>query len=235
MYLDLFEPKETALASKLLESGDLFVDVGAHIGWFTTIGSQCVGDGRVVAFEPYPTTALVLKENLKANHCNNVVVIETALGEHAGTISLSIGNNDSGSVTAVPWSQQAGLKVPVITLDEVDAGIDLGSAALFKIDVEGWESHVLRGGERVLSNVRRVMIEINRPWLKMAGSSQKEVIELLQSAGFTNFLRIVQSFPRRYFASEVFNVLATRPSDRIDDTLKGRPDLCRYLTPLTLA
>ena len=68
---------------KLLGPGDVFIDVGAHIGWFTTVASKCVGDGRVVAFEPFVTNAFVLKENLKANSCDNVVVVEAALGEQA--------------------------------------------------------------------------------------------------------------------------------------------------------
>ncbi len=234
MFLNLFEPIETVLVRELLEPGDLFIDVGAHIGWFTTIGSRCVGDGLVVAFEPYATNALALNENLTANRCRNVVVVESALGEQAGSISLAR-STDSGSVTALPWAQQDRLEVSMAALDEVDAGIELSSAALFKIDVEGWESHVLRGGKKVLSGVRRVIIEINRPSLKMAGSSEEEVFELLRAAGFTNFMRIVQRFPRRYFGNDVFNVLALRPSDHKGSVLRGsRRGFSRRLVPIAL-
>jgi FkbM family methyltransferase len=232
MYLDLFEPIDTVLIRELLRPGDVFIDVGAHIGWFTVIGSQCVNHGRVVAFEPYSTSALVLHENLKANGCDNVVVVETALGERAGTISLALNNGDSGSVTAVSWAVEGRLEVPVNALDDIDVGIELGSAALLKMDVEGWESHVLRGGAKVLSKVRRVIIEINRPSLEMAGSSQKEVFELLRAAGFANFQRILQRFPRRYFANDVFNVLALRPSDDMANVLKNQRGLDRYLAPI---
>ncbi len=221
MFLNLFEPAETALMRKLLGPGDVFIDVGAHIGWFTTVASKCVGDGRVVAFEPFVTNAFVLKENLKANSCDNVVVVEAALGEQAGTISLARGS-DSGSVTALPWAHEDRIDVPVMALDEVDVGIELGSAALLKIDVEGWEPHALRGGKKVLSSVRRVIIEVNRPSLEMAGSSAEEVFDLLRAAGFTDFLRIVQRFPRRYIPSDVFNVLAVRPSDQINGVLGSR-------------
>ena len=109
-----------------------------------------------------------------------------------------------------------------MALDEVDVGIELGSAALLKIDVEGWEPHALRGGKKVLSSVRRVIIEVNRPSLEMAGSSAEEVFDLLRAAGFTDFLRIVQRFPRRYIPSDVFNVLAVRPSDQINGVLGSR-------------
>ena len=215
MYLGLFEPSETLLVKELLAPGDLFIDIGAHIGWYSTIGSKLVGDGKVVAFEPYEANALSLKENLSANNCSNVLVVQAALGEQAGTVTLGSIGGDSGSVTALPWAHDGRTEVPLVALDEVHVDVNLSSAALIKIDVEGWEAFVIRGGEKTLSGARRVIIEINRPALEKAGSSQAEIFNLLRNSGFTNFLHIVEGGLRRFTSNEVCNVLATRSTDRI--------------------
>ena len=207
MYLGLFEPRETRLLSELLHPGD--VDIGAHIGWFTVIAADRVGDaGNVLAFEPYPPTAGMLKENIARNNCRNVQVVEAALGGQDGTLALAMSGGDSGSVTALDWAGNGRLEVPMTTLDEVTAGWE--RVALIKIDVEGWETHVLRGAASTLARTKYVLTEINPPALAKAGSSREEVFGLLRGAGFTRFLPVVQRGLRRLHRSDVSNVLATR-------------------------
>lgn len=209
MYLGLFEPGESRLFRQLLRPGDIVVDAGAHIGWFTTIAANCVGrSGQVVAFEPYPPNAAMLKQNLVQNRCTNARVLETALGSGPGTLALARGHGDSGAVTALDWARDGRAVVPVTTLDEVMDGF--GAVALVKIDVEGWEAHVLRGAERTLSRTKHVLIEINRPALTKAGTSPEELFGLLRSAGFARFAPVAQAGLRRLHSSPVSNVLATR-------------------------
>jgi len=215
MYMGLFEPAETRLVKELLLPGDVFIDIGAHIGWYTTIGSKLVEGGSVIAFEPYPANALTLQENLHLNHCANVLVVETALGEQSGTTFIASSSGDSGSVTALSWARDGRTEVPVITLDEIDVNIDFGPAALVKIDVEGWESHVLGGARKTLSRAKRVLVEINLPALEEAGSSKEEIFDLLRNCGFTNFFHISEGGVRRFSSNAVSNVLATKAFDRI--------------------
>lgn len=209
MYFGLFEPRETRLLGDLLAPGDTFIDVGAHIGWFTTVAARRVGGaGQVVACEPYPSNAVMLKGNLARNDCKNVRVVEAALGSRPGTIILAKAGGDSGGVTALDWAWDGRVEVPMTTLDEI-AG-DLGAIALIKVDVEGWEAHVLRGAARTLSQTECVLIEINPEALRKAGSSPEEVFDLLRRAGFTKFLPVVEGGLRRLHRSAVSNTLATR-------------------------
>jgi FkbM family methyltransferase len=210
MFFGLFEPAETSLVTGLLGPGDTFIDVGAHIGWFTTVASARVGPaGRVIACEPYPANADLLKENLSLNDAHNVQVVESALGSRPGTLTLAGG--DSGSVTALEWVPAARVEVPMTTLDEVAAGVPV--ITLLKVDVEGWEAHVLGGAARALPRTRNVLIEINRPALKKAGSSPEEIFDLLRSSGFSTFRPVAQTGLRRLLSSaDVSNVLASRPS-----------------------
>lgn len=210
MYLGLFEPEETKLVREILRPGDLFVDVGAHVGWFTTLAARRVGEsGRVVACEPFPANAARLRQNIADGDYTNVDFIGQALGSTAGVLELSAGA-DSGGVTAVEWSTSGRISVPMTTLDDVTAG--LGDIALLKVDVEGWEAHVLRGAVQALSRTRRVLIEINRPALLKVGSSREELMSLLKRAGFVTFEPVSETGLRRLRRSEVSNLLVTRPS-----------------------
>lgn len=208
MYFGLFEPRETLLLRELLGAGDTFIDVGAHIGWFTTVAARCVATaGQVIACEPYPANAAMLRRNLARNDCRNVRVVEAALGSQPGVLTLGTAG-DSGGVTALEWARDGRVEVPVTTLDDIAVGV--AAVTLIKVDVEGWEARVLSGGERTLARTKYVLIEINRPALKKAGSSPEEVLGLLRKAGFTKFVTVAESGLRKLHRSAVSNVLAMR-------------------------
>jgi len=209
MALGLFEPAETRLVTDLLQPGDTFVDVGAHIGWFTTIAARRVGsEGAVIACEPYPANAAALKENLALNDARNVRLVEMALGSQPGELSLAPAG-DSGGITALDWGQGKRVTADVTTLDEVTT--EVPDITLLKIDVEGWEPHVLRGGSAALLRAKHVLIEINKPALRKAGSSADELYGLLRDAGFAAFLPVAPRGVRRLLPDDqLFNVLARR-------------------------
>lgn len=209
MCLGLFEPGETRLVSRLLGPGDVFIDVGAHIGWFTTMAARRVqASGRVIACEPYPANARALRENLRINESHNVRVVEAAVSHAAGTLRLARGP-DSGSVTALDWAHDDPAEVPMLTLDELTQGV--ADVRLLKVDVEGWEAHVLRGGPQTLRRTANVLIEINRPALKKSGSAPEEILQLLRLSGFATFREVPRPGLRWFVPSgEVTNMLAGR-------------------------
>ena len=76
IYNKTWSKHETKLVSKYLKKGDVFVDVGAHIGYFTLLASKIVGPvGRVYAFEPNTNNFKLLQKNVKRNKLNNVICI----------------------------------------------------------------------------------------------------------------------------------------------------------------
>lgn len=209
MALGLFEPAETRLVTELLQPGSTFIDIGAHIGWFTTIASRQVGsDGAVIACEPFPANAAALEANLALNKAQNVRLVGMALGSQPGELSLAPAG-DSGGITALDWGQGERVTASVTTLDEI--ATEMPAITLVKIDVEGWEPHVLRGGSATLQRTNYVLIEINKPALKKAGSSADELYSLLRDAGFTAFSPVAARGIRRLLPDDqLFNVLARR-------------------------
>jgi hypothetical protein len=88
----------------------------------------------------------------------------------------------------VPHSGGDPSRVEVRTLDEVLDECEVGVVDLVKIDVEGYEPHILRGGVRSLAarRIRAVLCEFNDFWLQRLGSSPQEVHEMLTAAGFVD-------------------------------------------------
>jgi FkbM family methyltransferase len=228
MFLGLFEPTETRLVRELLTPGDTFVDVGAHIGWFTTLASKQVGAGHVESIEPFGANLALLKLNMDNNECKNVRISETAVGSEVGKLQLA--GTDSGGVTALPWASFDGkrVSVPMVRMD--DLGIDR-NVSLMKIDVEGWEMRVLQGGAATLSGTDNLLIEVTSKSLVKAGSSSQEIFDILTDAGFTGFYRVGEGALReRYLqrsSARAQNVLATRIDTKSGVNLRSNLGLSR--------
>lgn len=209
MYLGLFEPRESRLVRRLLRQGDQVIDIGAHIGWFTTICARQVGPtGQVIAVEPYPSNMALLHENLALNHCSNVRLVEQPLGRSHGEELRLAQAGDSGGVTAIGWGKVDPVVVSTATLDEIGEG--LGRIALIKLDVEGFEANVLRGGPATLSRTDRVLIEINSPSLARAGSSRRDVLALLADAGLDRVTKVGPGLLHGAWGDVPDNLLVTR-------------------------
>src|SRR3954468_7064612 len=184
MLFGVFEPRESAILADLLSPGSVFVDVGAHVGWFTTLAARMVGPaGRVFAFEPFPANAALLRRNVALNGLENVRFTQAVVSGAGGTARVGVQpGSDSGSVTAGERAAERMVEVEAVTLDE--SVPDDARIALLKIDVEGFEHHVLDGATATLARTGAVLIELNRSALDANGTSPEEIAGRLRDAGF---------------------------------------------------
>lgn len=161
------------IRSRSWREGAVFVDVGANVGYYTLVASKLVGAmGRVYAIEPVPSTATLLRVNVKLNGCSNVVVYEVAAWSTRGSLTLKIPASMYGYASAV--REGASVTVCASTLDDILQ--DEASIHLIKIDVEGAELDVLKGAQSVLRRTRYVVLELSR--------NAGEVLKVLRDAGF---------------------------------------------------
>jgi len=150
-----FEISETRLVQAFLRPGMTFLDVGAHIGYYTVIAARLVGGaGCVCSFEPGDTTREHLLANVERNGFRNVQIHAEALAETTGEVgfypSVLAGNQGISSIVAPGDGRAAPVTVPSISLDDFAAR--LGRRIDFlKMDIEGAELQVIRGGQRVLA------------------------------------------------------------------------------------
>jgi FkbM family methyltransferase len=180
--LGTYEPHVLRALQQYLKPGDCCMDVGANLGYFTSVMAHLVSDkGEVIAFEPLPNNIKVLEENIALEGLTNVRIEPKAVGDSIGTVSLVIQGDTDFTGTAsltefYDWGgQRTTVSVPVVTLDSYVAGLRKGPS-LLKIDVEGAELLALRGAKTLLSIIRPIILIEIHGW----GSSQSnEVVGLL--------------------------------------------------------
>jgi FkbM family methyltransferase len=163
--------------------GDAVVDVGANVGEVAILTSQRVGPtGSVLAFEPSPRIYGYLRGNLELNGCRNVTTRNAALGAAAGSARMTDDRRDDMN----RLDADGGVPVECSTLDiEVPAQV---RPALIKVDVEGTELSVLKGGADVLSRTACVNCEMWASHFERNGYTMGDLIAFLRSAGFSPFV-----------------------------------------------
>lgn len=146
-----FEVEETAIITKLLPQVDVFVDIGANLGYYTCLALQ---SGKpVIAFEPQQQNLQCLFQNLTANGWEDrAEVFPLALSDRPGLLTLYGASGPSASLIRnwAGYSSRFKKIVPVSTLDNVLAGRFSGARLFIKMDVEGAEFHVLKGAGATL-------------------------------------------------------------------------------------
>ncbi len=184
------EAETMALFAKLIRPGDTVFDVGGHIGYVALYFRRLVGPaGQVIVFEPGANNLPYLRRNLSPYA--NIELVEAGVGDRSGKTTFHLedltGQNNSfvndfeGYRANAEYAFRAPTKsveVEILTLDEFVRG--RAAPDFLKIDVEGFEYEVLRGGREMLAHARpMIMVEVQR--------NQKEVLELLTGLGYKLF------------------------------------------------
>jgi len=148
-----FEPDEVAVVQQFLNQADVFVDVGANIGFYTCLAKA--KEKHVVAFEPLNRNLDYLYTNLSTNGWEDVEVFPLGLSAHPGLLTLYSASGTAASL--VPgwgrFSKRFRETIPVSTLDIVLGDRFDGRRMFFKIDVEGAEYEVLLGATHFLKMI----------------------------------------------------------------------------------
>ncbi len=182
----------------LVRPGDTVFDVGAHIGRFSVFVEKLVGEtGRVFAFEPVPQTYWALRECLALNRSQRVQAEQAAICDRVGTAEMhcfppefSSWNSLGKPIMTTPAGRQVTPAqtaiVPALTLDHICRRDGIDRVDFLKVDVEGFEAAVFCGAHRLLAERRigRICFEISQAPLAGAGSTAREVFDILESHGY---------------------------------------------------
>ena len=137
---------------KIIKPGDICWDIGANIGFYTCLLASHVKDtGAVIAFEPAARTCDYLQENVSLNEFTNVTVVNKGLGDNREQRPLYYSEAALAEGTASLKYANGRRASERVTLDTIDNLIGkLPTPDFIKIDVEGYQLEVLRGGEHFL-------------------------------------------------------------------------------------
>jgi FkbM family methyltransferase len=188
LHFGVWEPEISSVISGILEPGDIFVDIGANIGYDTLLGSKLVGpEGGVVSIEAAPDTFRRLKENVARNGCQNVRTENLAASDKRGRLSMfSVSSTNLGAASTIPRIGNVRIaEVDAFPLDEILTQQELIRAKLIKIDVEGAEYGILQTIIDKLSIYPRDMQLIVEMSADQPDATR--VFEAMLSAGFSAY------------------------------------------------
>jgi FkbM family methyltransferase len=192
-----------------IRPGDTVLDIGAYVGLHAAYAARLAGDrGRVFAFEPSPANHRYLAYHCRKNAPDRMVPVAQIVSDRAGErIPFHLLNDGDSSSNSITFSQLEGgrsieadtktIEVESTTLDAFCAQHD-ARPAFIKIDVEGAEFQVLRGGERVLRECKPTLIVALHPAWLPAGTTPQAIRDFLESAGYE--MRTLDGAPVAEFA-----------------------------------
>jgi FkbM family methyltransferase len=186
---------EKRMYLSIIRKGDVVIDVGANVGYFTMLFSDLVGPGgEVHAFEPLPSTFELLSRNIHRFPAHeNVSLNCLALGECDQKTILFIPNEDHGQAALArhrdgSWTshQIRAVNVEMMRLDRYAER--LPKIDFVKCDAEGAELLILRGAESTLRRCRpKIFLEIEECWTSSFGWTPADVVRFLRKIGYQHF------------------------------------------------
>lgn len=184
-YCGLSEFNDMGFLLHFLRKDDLMVDIGANIGAYTLLASGHIG-AKTIAFEPVPSTYAYLTENIQLNKIESLTDLRNlGLSNEKGTLKFTSSLDAINHVMYSENNPDAYIEVPVDTLDH-----SLGSAnpILLKIDVEGFETMVIKGASETLKNknLKAIIIELNG-LANEFGFDEVKIHERLVEEGFAPY------------------------------------------------
>lgn len=177
------------LSRQLVGRDSTVFDVGANVGVWVMAAARRAGAGRVVAFEPLSRTVSRLRRNLELNGIANVRVEAIALSDRVGRAAFFAPSEDNSGLASLAARRgvDRASEVDCLTLDDYCDGNGITRIDVMKVDVEGAEELVFRGGARSLSATGApvVMFEADDQLAAALGSSTENTKRLLAGYGYS--------------------------------------------------
>jgi FkbM family methyltransferase len=195
---------------RLLPADAVVCDVGANFGYYSiTLAAFLNRNGRMFAFEPHPATRIRLERNIELNQLGDVItVMPYALSEAPGSVRMTNRKDNTG---AAHICESGETEVEMNTLDNFCVQQRLSRLDFVKIDVEGFEARVLKGGNNCLRSFRPVLlVELMPLQLERAGTTAAEVASLLRDCGYVLHVSVRKRLARLTelpVGSQLINVL----------------------------
>ena len=184
-YPHLYEYREIEFMRKHLREGDIFLDIGAHIGFYSLIASRIVGEkGAVLAVEADPYNFRKLTLHLKLNHIQHVIVVNEGVSDKKEVLRLGLNVTGNRAGNSFLSMNEDHVEVPCSPLSALLMKHGINRVQGAKFDIEGFEFRVLHQFFTDVKDSLRpdfVIVEQHSEFVERAGGS---VIELLGREGY---------------------------------------------------
>nr|WP_281411978.1 FkbM family methyltransferase [Motiliproteus sediminis] len=186
----LYEQFTSWVVISLLRPGDIAVDVGAHVGFYTLLMRSLVGaSGAVRAAEPERDSYMALLGNMARNGFGDIATIPSAISDRAGRAAFVQDTNNEGESRLATLADSSSLRVTTTTLDQWLQDLPR-PARLLKLDAEGCELHILNGATEFFARQApgAVICEINPTALNRYGASSDGLRLRFREWGYSCYL-----------------------------------------------
>ncbi|HSZ71492.1 MAG TPA: FkbM family methyltransferase [Cytophagaceae bacterium] len=160
VYTGMYEFDDMFFVVHLLDKEDVFVDVGANVGVYTVLASG-VKRARTIALEPDPDTFKNLLNNVALNHLTDKVrLLNLGVGEKKETVKFTKG---LGAINHIKRDEDGEGEFNEIQIESLDDILKNDNPTLIKVDVEGFETQVIKGAVETLKkpSLKGIIIELN--------------------------------------------------------------------------
>lgn len=177
-----FEEFETESIQKEIKNGDIVLDIGANIGYYTLIFAKLVGEsGRVYAFEPEPNNFALLKKNVEINGYQNVILVQKAVSNKSGKTNLYLHKISGGGHRIFQAPENSNfIEIDVTSLDDYFKNVNV-IIDFMKVDVEGSEVGVIEGMSTLLQKSKnlKIMTEFIPSFISKFGVRPENYLKML--------------------------------------------------------
>jgi FkbM family methyltransferase len=184
----IHEPYETQLISSIIKPGNVVLDIGANIGYYTLIFAKLVGqDGKVFAFEPEPANFRIIEKNVSINGYSNVILEQKAVSNRNEKKKLYL-NKENAGMHRIYKSQYVNVdsvEIETVSLDDYFSNYR-GRIDFIKMDIEGSEITALEGMQTTLQrqNNVKLLVAFDSLAIREYGYKPEQYIDLIMSNGF---------------------------------------------------
>ncbi|MFN4133512.1 MAG: FkbM family methyltransferase, partial [Candidatus Hadarchaeales archaeon] len=221
----VYEPITTKVVKREIKKGDVVLDIGAHIGYYTLIFAKNVGNsGKVYAFEPEPHNFQLLLKNVEYNGYTNVVALQKAVSNKTGKIRLYL--SDDYSVDHSIFSSSGRGKFIEVDSISLDDYFKNQKVDFIKMDIQGGEGLAFEGMKSLLNRNRtiKILFEFWPAALQESGTDHAQLLKWLLKRGFKFMYEInekkkkitqikLDKFLKMYPLESASNILCMRKNE----------------------
>ena len=185
-YTGFFELHLSKIFMDLAREGGFFVDIGANYGYYSLLWAGARNSNEVLAFEAVRENSEALSNNAAINHLEGRIKVENkALGKSHGQMNFDLIDGSQTTWGGLTKKKDSGFNITVHRLDELLEGNIM--IEVLKIDVEGADTWVLYGAERLLKEkrVKNIFFEENTERQQQLGISRNEASVFLHDMDYS--------------------------------------------------
>lgn len=183
----IFEPVSIRWVERLVRQGDVVLDVGANIGYYSVMLGQKVGlDGKVLAFEPTANYRRILEKNLAINELDSLVsIMSYGLSDAETKMEIAIGDCSATLHWVEEMPPRTSEVIELHQLDVVFPTFGLTHLDFIKIDIDGHEPAFIKGARETINRYQPVLLlEVNHANYLAAGCTAWQFYDDLTAVGY---------------------------------------------------